>query len=240
VKSADGETHVRHLLPRGVAAAVLGKAPDHRESAALLFDRPREGQIVYERVEWDHPRHRVFFAANREFISEMAPLESALTEDPLQLMFTGGCVEMRELFERLRVHDNGDPTEAATASALHAARPVAAVSAAAGIEACSVTLTEYVHRDFSLVDIIRAGCSKGAALGEWATRRGISHASVMAVGDNLNDLRMLELAGYPVVMANALPELKARGWKVTSSNDDAGVALAIDAILEARGSVQDR
>ena len=50
----------------------------------------------------------------------------------------------------------------------------------------------------------------------------------MAVGDNLNDLQMLEFAGQPVLMGNAVPELKARGWSVTASNDDAGVARAIE------------
>ena len=40
----------------------------------------------------------------------------------------------------------------------------------------------------------------------------------MAVGDNLNDLEMLEFAGRPVVMGNALDELKTRGEKVFTTN----------------------
>jgi len=59
----------------------------------------------------------------------------------------------------------------------------------------------------------------------------------MAVGDNLNDLQMLEFAGHPVVMGNGLDELKTRGWRVTARNDDAGVALAIDEILTTSSSV---
>ena len=51
---------------------------------------------------------------------------------------------------------------------------------------------------------------------------------VMAMGDNLNDLQMLEFAGTAVLMENALPELKARGWAITGSNNDGGVAQAID------------
>jgi hydroxymethylpyrimidine pyrophosphatase-like HAD family hydrolase len=50
----------------------------------------------------------------------------------------------------------------------------------------------------------------------------------MAMGDNLNDLQMLEFAGTAVLMDNALPEMKARGWAVTGSNDDGGVAQAIE------------
>ena len=201
VKRHDGETLVRHLLPRDVALEVLASVPEHRSTAAVLFDRLREGQIVYEAVDWDHPLHGRFFEANRAFISEVAPLEVALTEDPIQVMFTGGCTAMRRLFDRLRLR-SGAPY--------------------------SVALTEYAYRDFSLVDIIREGCSKGAALREWATGRNIGPAAVMAIGDNLNDLQMLEFAGQPVLMGNAVPELKARGWAVTSTNDDAGVARAID------------
>ena len=50
----------------------------------------------------------------------------------------------------------------------------------------------------------------------------------MAIGDNLNDREMLEFAGLPVVMGNAVPELRRVGWAETSSNDEAGVAAAID------------
>jgi hydroxymethylpyrimidine pyrophosphatase-like HAD family hydrolase len=51
----------------------------------------------------------------------------------------------------------------------------------------------------------------------------------MAVGDNFNDLEMLQFAGLPVVMANSVTELKAMGWRETLSNDHAGVAAAIEA-----------
>src|SRR5215217_4374149 len=176
VKTRDGATQMRSLLPRETAREVLARVPEHRESAAVVFDRPREGQVVFEAIDWEHPRHHRFFAANRPFLSEVAPLEACLTEDPIQVMFSGGCVEMRALFERLQ-------------------------DAAA---ACSVALTEYQHRDFSMVDVVREGCSKGSALSAWAERRGFARDEVMAMGDNLNDLQMLEFAGTPVLMANAL------------------------------------
>ena len=91
----------------------------------------------------------------------------------------------------------------------------------------TVTLTEYEQRDFSLLDVTAEGCSKGAALGDWAARRGVPPAGIMAVGDNLNDLDMLELAGHPVVMGNAVAELKRCGWPLTGGHDEAGLAQAI-------------
>ncbi len=203
VTTDAGETLRRDLLPREAARDVLGRVPQHRASAAVIFDRPREGQVVFEEIDWHHPRHQRFFTSNRPFLLEVSPLEHCLTEDPIQVMFTGGCAEMRALFDEL---------------------------SAAGRD-FSVALTEYEHRDFSLVDVVRAGCSKGAALAALAARRGFDRAEVMAMGDNLNDLQMLQFAGTPVLMGNALPELKARGWAVTGTNDEAGVAAAIETFI---------
>src|SRR4051794_12798305 len=86
VKDPQGDTRMRHLLPRDTARHVLGRTLDHRPSAALVFDRPRAGQIIYERIEWEHPRHAPFFAINRPFLAEQRPLEDALSEDPMQVM----------------------------------------------------------------------------------------------------------------------------------------------------------
>ena len=58
--------------------------------------------------------------------------------------------------------------------------------------------------------------------------QGYSREEVMAIGDNHNDLEMLTFAGRPVVMGNAVPELKTFGWHQTSSNDNAGVAATIE------------
>jgi hydroxymethylpyrimidine pyrophosphatase-like HAD family hydrolase len=91
----------------------------------------------------------------------------------------------------------------------------------------SVAVTEYEARDFSLVDVNAAGCSKGTTLAEWADTRGLTRDDVMAVGDNLNDVDMLDYAGTAVVMGNATDGLKARGYTLTGSNDEGGLASAI-------------
>jgi Cof subfamily protein (haloacid dehalogenase superfamily) len=215
VKAHDGRTLMRSLLPRDVARGVLARTRAHRKGAALIFDRPREGQVVFERIDLSNRRHRLFFERNRPFVSEVDPLEAALVEDPLQVMFTGACSAMRALFETLRC----PPAE-------EAPEPIA----------YSVALTEYRQRDFSLVDVVQAGCSKGSALRAWTAQQGLTPGQVMAVGDNLNDLEMLEFAGLPVVMGNAVADLKTRGWAVSGSNDEAGVAEAIETFVLAETS----
>src|SRR5208282_2980698 len=91
----------------------------------------------------------------------------------------------------------------------------------------TVLRTEYPARDLSMIDVLNSGCSKGHALARWATHRGYRREQVMAIGDNHNDVEMLEFAGYPVIMGNACEELRARGWSVTLGNDKCGVAAAV-------------
>jgi hydroxymethylpyrimidine pyrophosphatase-like HAD family hydrolase len=88
-------------------------------------------------------------------------------------------------------------------------------------------MTEYVHRDFSLVDVTSPAATKGIALAWRAEQLGLTRNEVMAIGDNFNDLEMLEFAGVPVVMGNSVEPLKWRGWHVTGHQNDAGVAQAI-------------
>jgi Cof subfamily protein (haloacid dehalogenase superfamily) len=201
VKSKDGTTHLRHLLPHQTARAVLEFTSEHRAGAAVVFDRPRANQVIYEKIDWEDPRRKAYYARNREFIAQICPLEDCLTEDPIQVMYSGSVAEMRNASAALR-------------------------KATKSLE-FSLAMTFYDHRDFAMVDVIRLQCSKGATLAEWAAVRGFTRDEVMAIGDNFNDREMLEFAGLPVVMANSVPELKGLGWRQTLSNDEGGVAAAI-------------
>ena len=90
-------------------------------------------------------------------------------------------------------------------------------------------------RDLSILDILPANCSKGVALLTLAESRGIDPAEIMAIGDNWNDVSMLELAGRAVVMDNAPDDLKAiaraRHWHIAPTNRNDGVADTIESVL---------
>ena len=202
VRSKDGTTHLRRLLPRQTALDVLAQMERFRRRAALVFDRPRENQVIYEEIEWHDPRRQPYLQRNRQYIAQVSPIEDALTEDPIQLMYSGEPAMMRAAEAILRTSPQRD--------------------------CFSLAVTYYDRFDFAMIDVIHPGCSKGATLAEWTSRRGYSRDEVMAIGDNFNDLEMLEFAGLPVVMANSVPELKTQGWRETLSNDHAGVAAAIE------------
>lgn len=68
---------------------------------------------------------------------------------------------------------------------------------------------------------------KGGALQKLCQHLGCTMENVMALGDGLNDVTMLQMAGISVAMENAAPEVKAVAKYVTGKNDESGVAQAI-------------
>jgi Cof subfamily protein (haloacid dehalogenase superfamily) len=202
IRDHDGRTHLRHLLARQTAAQVLEITNAWRDGAAVVFDRPRANQVMLEVLETDDPIRTAYYARNKEFIGQAVPLESCLTEDPIQVMLSGSVKAMRDAEAVLR--------------------------AAQSQGNFAVASTIYESRDFAMIDVIHSRVSKGAALAEWAELRGYAREEVMAIGDNHNDLEMLEFAGVAVVMGNCVPELRKYGWHQTCSNDEGGVAMAIE------------
>ena len=200
-RNMDGSRVARRLLDRQIAHAVLASTRPFRESAALVFDRDADRQVMFETMDWEHPGRKAYWARNQSLIAKSVPLEDALVEDPIQVMFNGGVEAMRSLHAALHAEANG----------------------------FAVSLTEYVHRDFSLIDVTAPTATKGRALAWRAAQLGLPREDVMAVGDNFNDLEMLEFAGLPVVMANSVDGLKHRGWAMTGDNESAGLAEAIRA-----------
>jgi Cof subfamily protein (haloacid dehalogenase superfamily) len=198
-RGMDGSRFAQRLLDRGIARGVLESTKPFRHVAALVFDRDADRQVIFETMDWEHPGRKAYWSRNQSLIAQSVPLEDALVEDPIQVMFNGGVETMRLLVAALQAEARG----------------------------FAVSLTEYEHRDFSLIDVTAPSATKGHALAWRASQLGVSREEVMAVGDNFNDLEMLEFAGLPVVMANSVAGLKGRGWAITGDNESAGLAAAI-------------
>ena len=81
------------------------------------------------------------------------------------------------------------------------------------------------------IEFMSVGICKGEALKFVSKYRGIAMEKIMAIGDNLNDMEMVQSAGFGVAMGNAIPELIEKADWVTASNDNDGLALAIEKIL---------
>jgi len=201
VKNDAGRTLDARPLEAPVARRVLEATRAFHDESGLVFDGEAGGYVTYGPIDWSHPNRAAYFARNREFIRTADDLMALAGDGPVAIMFNGSMTRM--------------------------AAVGAALDSMPEREAVSVTRTAYPARDFCLLDVMAAGCSKGATLARWATARGIATSEILAIGDNENDLEMLERCGRPVAMANSVEAVLQRPWPVTASNDDLGVAHAI-------------
>lgn len=84
------------------------------------------------------------------------------------------------------------------------------------------------------MEITAKGVQKSASLDVLLSLLGKERSSLMVVGDGLNDIPMLAIAALAVAMENSSEEVKAHAHEVTASNDEDGVALAIEKHILAR------
>jgi Cof subfamily protein (haloacid dehalogenase superfamily) len=85
------------------------------------------------------------------------------------------------------------------------------------------------------LDIMAQCTSKGEALRVFTNKYGIDLAKTVVFGDNYNDISMMELAGYPIAVANAEEQVKQAAKYVTLSNNEDGVAYAIHQYILGKG-----
>ncbi|MCD5414437.1 MAG: Cof-type HAD-IIB family hydrolase [Clostridiales bacterium] len=78
------------------------------------------------------------------------------------------------------------------------------------------------------LEFIDESVSKGRALSILCDRYKIKREEIIAIGDGQNDITMLEFAGVGIAMGNSSQEVKDKADYVTASNDEEGIALAID------------
>ena len=214
----------RTQMQPGSARWLTGKLDEFRNALVVTFDKVREdgedvrGSLVVEELAELHSSIAKWMVANEPYMLHVKPIEGCLKDEdeaPIQMMLCGTIERMRR------------------AEAVLLAFPeVAAVGEQRAGGLIALNRTEYLERDLSLLDILPAGCSKGAALLRLAGSLGMEAEAMMAIGDNWNDLSMLEVAGHPVLMGNAPADLlamaAAQGWHVTAPHDQDGVAEAVE------------
>lgn len=89
-----------------------------------------------------------------------------------------------------------------------------------------------VHSAERLVELVPEGAHKGAALKRLCNEIGIPLKRTAAIGDFYNDLEMIETAGFGIAVSNACREVQAAAGLVVSSNEQNGVAEAIEYVME--------
>jgi len=85
--------------------------------------------------------------------------------------------------------------------------------------------------DMTFLYILSAKASKSEALRNLLLSQSIPLDKVLAFGDDVPDVDLLEACGIPVVMANCVPEVRAVTSYTTASNDEDGVAIVLEKML---------
>ena len=84
-------------------------------------------------------------------------------------------------------------------------------------------------------ELYHSSGTKGTALVRLGSMLGITPDEIVCIGDEENDISMFEVIGHPYAMGNAIDEIKALAERVLPTNDEDGVAFAINEILAQTG-----
>lgn len=211
LKYADSlKTVAASLLPSDTTREIVRVGKLYGGNALVSADPMGRGTLLYDSVSQENiPLQRYLAWAERlhgdqgaSGVTRVDDLHAVLPDhEVIHISFSGTCEAMERMHQFLEEE-----------------------------LADSVTIlpTVYPRLDFTLIDILPPGATKGSGLESLASRFDIRPAEIMVVGDNFNDLGMLEFAGFPVLMGNADPSLLERSeFYKTLSNDESGVASAI-------------
>jgi Cof subfamily protein (haloacid dehalogenase superfamily) len=206
-RRSTGELFHHELMPRSTAIALIEHMTDFRQYFVLTFDRIGRGTLICESADALNASIQRWMEKNAEYIEYVRPVERALTEDPIQSMFAGNIETMTRAQSHLLSNEEL-------------------------MGRVTVLKTQYDARDLCIVDVLNSGVSKGHALQRWAEHHEIPRESIVAIGDNFNDIEMLDYAGIPFIMGNACEELRRVGYRLTLGNDQSGVAHAVEQVLQ--------
>lgn len=212
-RTMDGRLLFRESMPVETALWLCQTVDAYRNCLVFTFDttdtegREGPGALVLEQLDDLNASIEKWMVANAADIRRVTPIESAFDNasfPAIQAMLCGGMERMEAAFRMLDAANEGR---------------------------LSLTRTIYPMRNLCILDILPQGCSKGAGLEHLLREEGLTADDLMAVGDNWNDLTMLEHARWPMLMGNAPDDLRQlaekRGWTVTKHHHEDGVAEAI-------------
>jgi Cof subfamily protein (haloacid dehalogenase superfamily) len=195
------ETLDYHPLDVEIARAIIVIGRECGADMICCDDPHGLGKMVIEGVSDENKSLHRYLDKYSDSVSVVSDLLEYIDHPPIQIMFSGNCDPMDDF--------------------------AAGMNAAMG-ERIQLFKTRYRSADLTILDALSVTASKGASLETISKKHGVAREEVMAIGDNHNDLTMLRYAGLGVVMANAEDELKRMGFELTSSNEEDGVAEAIE------------
>ncbi|GAC1407216.1 MAG: Cof-type HAD-IIB family hydrolase [Chloroflexota bacterium] len=205
VQPPAGERLYDNPMPEGAAHEALRILLDQGLQPIVYENAVLEQRLYTGPAEYDSRGARDYFEGNPELIRRL-PHDAMLMAEGV----------------------GGTPLELAVIDALAPLQRVVPLLTMAG---CRTIISYSGTLDSYFMEVFRATCSKGAALRWLAAYCGVDMAETVAIGDNYNDVEMLQAAGLGVAMGNAEAEVKECADVLTLSNDQDGVAAVLDQIM---------
>lgn len=200
-----GHVVYHQSLPRRAACIALSVARGLGADPIAHYALSGDGRATVERsASLRNSWLSKWVSRNADAVDQVEDLEAAITSEPTVLTIFAHPQKSTRLRTRLE-HELGHL-------------------------AC-VFEASYPHLELAFLDVVHPECSKAATLRFVAGSMGIATSEIMAVGDNYNDLPLLACVGIPVLMGNAPDDLKRLGFHVTLSNDEDGLAAAIETFV---------
>jgi len=214
------ETVAACLIDLETTREIVRVGKEFGGNALVSADPHGKGSMLYDRVSEDNIPLQKYLAWAKYLhgdeaetaVIHVADLHDALPDhEVIHISFSGPCEPMA----RMQAFLEGELDKTVT-----------------------ILPTIYPHLDFTLIDILTPGATKGTGVERLAEINGLTAENVMVIGDNFNDLDMLEFAGTPVVMGNAAAGLLERAeFYKTDTNNENGVAAAIERFILKPGEI---
>jgi hydroxymethylpyrimidine pyrophosphatase-like HAD family hydrolase len=219
VDAATGETMHRWPVDPGIVSEVCGLFAEMGRAPMLLKDAGAAGfdYLVVTTGPLEPPSQWWFSVMPVEVRFVRSLDEDAHPEHTVRVGFAADRATMIGLASRVRERFEDHVL-------IHSFPAVAGSStdSDAGVKDDSIHILE----------IFDVSVSKWTAIHRLASQQGVPRERIAAIGDEINDVAMIEGAGLGIAMGNAIPEVKAAAKKETADFSQDGVAEAIDRILE--------
>ncbi len=204
LESLDGPLLKAVNMPRSLAIELVDFIKRRGYDPLVYEPVPESRYIWFECPRSDNGWRERYLAANADKAFQVDDLDQVLNRDPAQLAVAGKGSSMHDLEAELTVY--GDRI---------------------GTIMSRSTLVD----DYWCMEVVPAGVSKAGALAFLGEHYGIEPERMICIGDNYNDLDMIEYAGLGVAMGNAPEPVRRAADLVAPSNDADGVAHVIDTCL---------
>ncbi|MBM3236661.1 HAD family phosphatase [Candidatus Poribacteria bacterium] len=200
VNSSDGQMIAHWTLPQNTACQGVMLMKQFALEPIIYDFHKGKHILVYESIDPTNEAYVRYMSTKESILHKTNDLISYLDHNPTQLVAIHQESIIRNVMPILKNH----------------------------IDANVFTSGRLFNLEYWFLEVLQFGASKATAVEHLAKLHNIDQKEIMAIGDNFNDLEMMEYASLSVAMENAPDEVKAIADFVTDSNNNDGVARAIE------------